>query len=80
MEEKADITIEDILYQGKRKNRKIDKHIIMKAYLYAKEKIAGGVYNYRPGLRRYCDVYFPHQIFNIYAFCFSYYMRSNAFA
>lgn len=38
MEEKTDITIEDILYQGKRKNRTIDKHIIMKAYLYAKEK------------------------------------------
>ena len=38
MEEKTDITIEDILYQGKRKNRTIDKHMIMKAYLYAKEK------------------------------------------
>ena len=38
MEEKTDITIEDILYQGKRKNRTIDKHIIMKAYLYAQEK------------------------------------------
>ena len=38
MEEKTDITIEDILYQGKRKNRTIDKHMIMKAYVYAKEK------------------------------------------
>lgn len=38
MKEKTDITIEDILYQGKRKNRTIDKHMIIKAYLYAKEK------------------------------------------
>ena len=38
MKEKTDITIEDILYQGRRNNKTIDKRIIIKAYLYAKEK------------------------------------------
>lgn len=38
MERKADITIEDILYEAKRKNKTIKEDTIKKAYEYAKEK------------------------------------------
>lgn len=38
MSEKCVITIEDVLYQAKRKNRNIDIYKIKKAYLYAENK------------------------------------------
>lgn len=38
MSEKCVITIEDVLYQAKRKNRNIDTYKIKKAYLYAENK------------------------------------------
>lgn len=38
MSEKCVITIEDVLYQAKRKNRDIDTYKIKKAYLYAENK------------------------------------------
>ena len=38
MNNKKDITIQDILYQAKRKNKLIDRYMIIKAYKYAQEK------------------------------------------
>lgn len=38
MSEKCVITIEDVLYQAKRKNRNIDTYKIKKAYSYAENK------------------------------------------
>lgn len=38
MKEKVNITIEDILYEGKKKNQTINRYWIVKAYEYAKEK------------------------------------------
>lgn len=38
MNRKKEITIEEVLYQGERKNKIIDRYMIIKAYKYAKEK------------------------------------------
>ena len=38
MEIKTEISIQDILNMGKRKNQTIDEHLIKNVYEYAKEK------------------------------------------
>lgn len=55
MNRKTEITIEDILYQSKRKNITIDRYIIMKAYKYAKEK-------HKNQLRKSGELYIIHPL------------------
>ncbi len=55
MEVENDITIKDIIRQGKRKNKNIDKNLIERAYLYAAEK-------HKTQLRKSGEPYIIHPI------------------
>ena len=55
MEVENDITIKDIIRQGKRKNKNIDKNLIERAYLYATEK-------HKTQLRKSGEPYIIHPI------------------
>ena len=55
MKRKKEISIEDILYQGKRKNKTIDRYMIIRAYKYAQEK-------HKNQLRKSGELYIIHPL------------------